>query len=127
MARPHGRTTPGKAGGLLGEPLEGADKTVSRLKAAEISSFPFRGKVGMGVGLHCGHPHAITKTHPHPNPPLEGEGTKQKRPYRTVKPFLVPGRAGDLPYLITAFPDLLSQQQDRQQHMLHRSPPKAHH
>jgi len=26
--------TPGKAGGLLGEPLKGADKTVSRLKAA---------------------------------------------------------------------------------------------
>ena len=29
--------TPGKAGGLLGERLKGADKPVSRLKAADYS------------------------------------------------------------------------------------------
>ena len=42
--------TSGKAGGLLGERLKDADKSVSRLKAAKFFSFPFRGKVGMGVG-----------------------------------------------------------------------------
>jgi hypothetical protein len=30
--------TSGKAGGLLGEPLKGADKTMSRLKAAGFAS-----------------------------------------------------------------------------------------
>ena len=44
--------TPGKAGGLLGEPLEGADKTVSRLKAADLHSFPLRGgRLGWGCAL----------------------------------------------------------------------------
>ena len=44
--------TSGKAGGLLGEPLKGADKTVSRLKAVKVSPLPpCRGKVGMGVEI----------------------------------------------------------------------------
>ncbi len=34
------------------------------------SSFPFKGKVGMGIGQN-----PITETHPRPNLPLEGEGT----------------------------------------------------
>ena len=35
--------TPGKAGGLFGERLKGADNTVSRLKAADFFSFPLDG------------------------------------------------------------------------------------
>ena len=57
----------------MGEPLKGADKIVSRLKAAEFYAFPFRGKVGMGVGCTL-RLFPATKTHPHPNPPLEREG-----------------------------------------------------
>jgi hypothetical protein len=41
--------TPGKAGGLLGERLKGADKTESRLKAAKPHSFPLEGgRLGWG-------------------------------------------------------------------------------
>ncbi len=44
--------TPGKAGGLLGERLKGADKTVSRLKAAGLRSFPISGgRLGWGYKL----------------------------------------------------------------------------
>src|SRR3989344_2666042 len=38
--------TPGKAGGLLGERLKGANNTVSRLKAADFFSFPLEGGRG---------------------------------------------------------------------------------
>jgi hypothetical protein len=40
--------TPGKAGGLLGERLKGATNAVSRLKAADVFSFPLDGEGGMG-------------------------------------------------------------------------------
>jgi hypothetical protein len=42
----------------LGEPLKRANKLLSRLKATELLSFPFRGKVGMGavVTLHSSAP-----------------------------------------------------------------------
>jgi len=46
---------------------------VSRLKAAGFYAFPFRGKVGRGVGC-TSRLFPATKTHPHPNPPLEREG-----------------------------------------------------
>ena len=49
---------PGKAGGLLGEPLKGADKTVSRPKAAGVLLLPpcrggerSEGAIGMGVEI----------------------------------------------------------------------------
>jgi len=47
------------------------------LGICDFSSFPFKGKVGMGMGfvraieiVDC-----VTIAHPHPNPPLEREGT----------------------------------------------------
>jgi hypothetical protein len=44
--------TLGKAGGLLGEPLIEADKTMSSLNAADFLLLPpCRGKVGMGVEI----------------------------------------------------------------------------
>lgn len=44
--------TPGKAGGLLGEPLKGADKTMSRLKAAGFHCFPLLGeRLGWGANF----------------------------------------------------------------------------
>ncbi len=41
----------------------------SKRMLLEFSSFPFKGKVGMGMGST-----AEDATYPHPNPPLEGEG-----------------------------------------------------
>ena len=38
--------TPGKAGGLFGERLQGANNTVSCLRAADFSSFPLEGGEG---------------------------------------------------------------------------------
>jgi hypothetical protein len=38
--------TPGKAEGLLGERLKGANNAVSRLKAADVFSFPLDGGRG---------------------------------------------------------------------------------
>ena len=59
--------TSGKAGGLLGEPLKGADKTVSRLKAAESRSFPLAGgRLGWGYKRLTTH---IFNFYPLPNPP----------------------------------------------------------
>ena len=61
--------TPGKAGGLLGEPLKGADKTVSRLKAAGFLLLPpCRGKVGMGVEVLIV---LMLSFYPLPTPPPE--------------------------------------------------------
>jgi hypothetical protein len=59
--------TSGKAGDLLGEPLKGAAKTVSRLKAAEFRSFPFSGgRLGWGYKRLTAH---IFNFYPLPNPP----------------------------------------------------------
>jgi hypothetical protein len=44
----------GKARGLLGESLKGADTTVSRLKAAGFSAFPLAGgRLGWGRNFDC--------------------------------------------------------------------------
>jgi hypothetical protein len=58
----------GKAGGLLGEPLKGADKTHSSLRATGFLLLPpRRGKVGMGVKVLIV---LMLSFYPHPNPPL---------------------------------------------------------
>ena len=59
--------TSGKAGGLLGEPLKKADKTVSSLKAADFLLLPpCWGKVGMGVEILIVR---MLGFYPHPSPP----------------------------------------------------------
>jgi hypothetical protein len=57
---------PGKAGGLLGESLSGADKNLNHLQARASLLPPFRGKVGMGViiSIVC-----MLSFYPLPNPP----------------------------------------------------------
>src|SRR3989338_4881128 len=86
--------TPGKAGGLLGERLKGANNTVSRLKAADFFSFPLEGgrggnrkrsggpfprragarafrapRAGMGMGVRRDGPCTPLTRHPHLRPP----------------------------------------------------------
>jgi hypothetical protein len=59
--------TSGKAGGLLGERLKGADKIVSRLKTAGFLLIPpCRGKVGMGVEISV---MCMLSFYPLPSPP----------------------------------------------------------
>ena len=46
-----------------------------------IQAFPFKGKVGMGMGLTpCASLRSDPKTHPHLVPPLEGEEVSQRLP-----------------------------------------------
>ena len=59
--------TSGEAGDILGEPLKGADRTVSRVKAAEFRYFPFSGgRLGWGYIRLTAH---IFIFYPLPSPP----------------------------------------------------------
>src|SRR3990172_5770893 len=65
--------TPGKAGGLLGERLKGANNTVSRLKAADFFSFPLEGGRG-GNRKRSGGPFPRRAGGRAFSPPPAGEG-----------------------------------------------------
>ena len=71
--------TPGKAGGLLGEPLKGADKTVSRPRRQRFL-LPLQGEGwdGGGVALCVSAP--PPKPIPTPTLPLKGRELQQSSP-----------------------------------------------